>query len=210
MEFDFPDTRVRPKQADNNGACHIMQPPQDSAVAAQDDECTRLAASFAAEPELISACLEGLERQPAGAAQRIASAAHRALLSCPEYADLNYHASRAALAAGEMQAAAELLEAAVRINPRYCDARILAARVALQQARPRQARAHLAAAIAAGAAYPDVHLLLGDAWRQEQEWSRARDAYTRALELNSHLSAARTALAALPPLEAGRSDELPS
>ena len=92
---------------------------------------------------------------------------------------------------------------------RTTDALVLAARVALRRNAPAEARTRLQAALALGADYPDVHLLIGDAWRQERNWKPARQSYERALDLNAHLTAARSALALLPPAMDGRCrDEL--
>lgn len=170
----------------------------------------QLAEAFAREPELISACLEGASpEQQSTRAQHVLAAARLALTSRPGYADLHYHAGHAALAANEYETAAELLDGALRLNPDYKDALILAAHVALLRAQHGSAKKLLLSALSKGADYPDVHLRLGDACRAEGDWRQARAAYERALSLNANLSAARVALAALPPAgTSGKNDEL--
>jgi len=169
----------------------------------------RLALLFAEEPELIRACLENIERESAETLELILTAAQAALTVCPQYADLLYHASQAAMTAGQYETAARLLESALRINPGYRDALVLAARVSLRRGKGAEARAYLNTALAQGAEYPDVYLLLGNVWRDERKWNEARASYRRALELNANLTAARDALAALPPAEgSGKNDEL--
>jgi tetratricopeptide (TPR) repeat protein len=170
----------------------------------------QLARAFACEPELIAACLQGtLPEEQSTPARTVLGAAQLALRSRPDYADLHYHAGQAAIAACEYEAAAELLDGALRLNPDYQDALILAAHVALLRRQHGSAKKLLLNALAKGADYPDVHLRLGDACRAEGDWGQARAAYERALTLNANLSAARTALAALPATEtSGKNDEL--
>jgi tetratricopeptide (TPR) repeat protein len=171
----------------------------------------QLSAIFAQEPELISACLQDIEHKPPEWAQTVLDAAQIAVAGQPGYADLNYHAGRAALAASDLDTAARLLEQALRANPAYRDALVLAARVELRRGRPQVARAHLAHALACGADYPDVHLLMGNICRQIGEWGAARHSYERALALNGRLTEARAALAKLPPMcRSGESHELPA
>lgn len=171
----------------------------------------RLAALFAGEPELVRACLQGIEREPPRRARLILDAAQLATEAFPEYADLFYHAGQAAVAAGEYGTAAAALARAIELNPTYKDALILAARVAIQQRQPDQAEALLQSAVRAGADYPDVHMLLGNLWRDQGALARARAAYERALELNANLKAARTALATLSAAAPPRKcDELPA
>ncbi|MEW6249452.1 MAG: tetratricopeptide repeat protein [Planctomycetota bacterium] len=153
-------------------------------------------AAFTEEPELIAACLEA--DSDARWARRVLRRAVCAVRQQRDYADLNYHAARAAYAAGHLVQAQRLLAAALQINPGYQDARLLAGHVALERGDPHGARAHLAAALATGADYPDVHMLIGDAWRQDGKWKQARQAYRRALELNASRAPARAARAALP------------
>ena len=167
----------------------------------------RLAEIFAAEPELISACLHGIEVQPPTWVRTVLEAAQLALAEHPHYADLNYYGSQAAVAAGEHDTAAHLLEQALRVNAGYREARVLAGRVALLRQRPQEACVHLETAVALGADFPDVHLLLGDVWRACGNWSRARQSFARALELDASLTAAAAALAALPPAETTRGGE---
>ncbi len=170
-----------------------------------------LADAFAWEPELIRACLQGIGYRAPNAARRVFAAAQQALVRRPQYADLCYYASEAAVRAGDRDAAAALLERALGINPSYRDALILAARVARLRGQPELTRARLRAALQAGADYPDVHTLMGDVWREEGKWHRARAAYQRALELNANLPAVRAALALLPPTGTReKCDELPA
>jgi len=170
---------------------------------------TDLAEQFAAEPELVRACLQGVEQESPVAARLIYEAAQAALRRCPNYADLLYHAAQAA-GTGEWSAAADLLDRALRINPRYTDALVLAAKVALHTEQWDRAGAFLDTALAGGADYPDVHLLRGDVWRRTGDFARARAAYERAVRLNSNMLTARVALAALPPGDRGESHELPA
>jgi tetratricopeptide (TPR) repeat protein len=170
----------------------------------------RLSAAFSAEPELISACLEGADGEAAQQAQSIFSAAEIAQAGQPTYADLSYHAARAALAASRYAAAARLVAQALRVNPAYDDARVLAARVELHFGCAHDARRHVEAVLASGADYPDVHALLGRACQQERDWEGARRAYARALALNPALAEIRAALAALPAHEGRESHELPA
>jgi tetratricopeptide (TPR) repeat protein len=186
--------------------------PQSPATPAETSQAIlRLGAVFSQEPELISACLQGLEQQPPEWTRLVLGAAELALAGQPGYADLYYHASRAALAAGEHETAARLLEQALRVNPGYHDALVLAARVDWQRGQTPAARKHLEAAVRSGADYPDVHVLLGNMYRQEGDWLHARQSYQRALALNAGLPEARAALAELPPTQRGReSHELPA
>ena len=170
----------------------------------------QLAAAFAHEPEMIQACLQGAEQEPCPAGARlILDAAQMALARHPTFADLHYHASRAAIAAGDLAAASNLLDHALRLNPEYRDALILAAHVALTRQQRGPARTLLQDAVSSGADFPDVHLLLGHLCREEGDWTQARVAYERALALNANFSAARTALSALPPIgTSGKRHEL--
>ncbi len=161
-----------------------------------------LAEIFAREPELISACLQGIEDEPPGRLRLLLSSVREALRRYPNYADLYYHAGRAALAAGELDQAREFLDRALSIHPGYKDALLLAARVALLSGRPEQTEQLLQRALALGADYPDLHMLRGDAWRRMGDPERARCCYRRALELNGALQAARVALAELAGCEA--------
>lgn len=170
-----------------------------------------LAGAFSQEPELILACLEGVERESPATARLILEAARGALRQCPGYADLLYHASQAAVCAGEFETAAVLLEHALQVNPGYRDALILAARVSLRRDDWDRAQALLQTALAQGADYPDVHMLLGDVWRRKGRIADARREYERALQLNANLVSAQVALAALPPSKpSGNPDELPA
>jgi tetratricopeptide (TPR) repeat protein len=169
----------------------------------------QLAERFVREPELILACLEGIEHASAEQVQLVLGAAREAIRAQPRYADLLYHAAQAAVSAGEVETAACLLSESLEINPRYKDALILAARVARARQAPWQAEDYLQRALAAGADYPDVHVLLGDVCREQGEGSRARDAYRRALQLNGDLAAARAGLDALRSVASGgKNDEL--
>jgi Flp pilus assembly protein TadD len=158
----------------------------------------RLSAAFAAEPELISACLEGAGGEAVQEAQAVFSAAEAAHAGQPNYADLSYHAAEAALAAGQCAAAARLVEQALHVNPTYRDALVLAAQIELHRGQAHAARRHLHVALANGADYPDVYALLGRACEQAGDCNGARQAYTRALALNPALAEIRAALAALP------------
>lgn len=155
----------------------------------------RLTALYMQEPELILACLEG--DSATHSAQLVLRAAQAAVQQCPDYADLLYYAARAALKANELSTAEELLARAMELNPRYRDALILGGRVAWLRGTPELALARLERAVAVGADYPDVHVLLGDIRRELGDWSGARLAYERALELNASLATARSGLDAL-------------
>lgn len=161
----------------------------------------RLAAAFAAEPELIAALTDP---DTSGPRERslVRDIAGSALQQFPAYADLHYHAGRAAYAAGDHGAAAGHLQRALAVNPQYGDALILVARVELERGRPAEARRYLERALSAGADYPDVHKLLGDVHAAEGDGPAARRAYERALALNPKYAAA---LAARHRLAAGRS-----
>ena len=168
-----------------------------------------LAASFADEPELILACLQGLGQESAAQARAILDAACSATEARPEYADLFCHAARAAMTAGEYKTAEIVLAHALELNPTYKDALILAGHVALKQQQLRRAATYLETALSMGADYADVHVLLGDIHCQEGDRTQARTAYERALELNASLTAAHAGLAILGPKEAtGKRDEL--
>lgn len=191
----IPSRRLSPAADAGTGAAVVLpQPPRAPSVAAAVGQ---LAREFAAEPELILACLEGID-QTGDSAQRLYAAARQAVSLRPTYADLSYCAARAAVAAGDVPGAEHLLQEARRRNPDYLDALVLAGRLALERNAPAEACTWLEHAITSGADYPDVHLLLGDAWRRRENWPRARAAYERALQLKGNLVAARTALAALP------------
>jgi tetratricopeptide (TPR) repeat protein len=176
-----------------------------------DRRAKRLAEAFAREPELVLACLQAAPRGSAQDARVVLAAARAALRQQPRYADLQYHASHAAIACGEYDTAAALLTGALQVNPGYKDALILAARVALLRGKVSAARSYLLTAISQGAVYPDVYVLLGDVWRQEKDFTRARAAYERALELNPNLAPASAALTRLLSETTGEvSDELPA
>jgi tetratricopeptide (TPR) repeat protein len=169
-----------------------------------------LSAAFAAEPELISACLEGAGPEASQQATAVFAAAQAAHAQQPCYADLSYHAARAALAAGRHTTAARFVQQALRINPTYHDALLLAARIELHRGRSSAARRHLEAALAHGADYPDVHALLGRVRQQEGDWAGARQAHARALALNPALAESHAALAALAVSKGRDRDELPA
>lgn len=189
--------------------CDTRREPPVKAAPRQTAAVRHLAALFAEEPELVRACLQGIEREPAERAQLILAAAQLATEAYPEYADLFYQAGQAAVAAGEYDTAATALARAIKLNSTYKDALILAGRVAIQRRRPEEAEALLQTAVRAGADYPDVHVLLGNLWRERGALPRARAAYERALELNGNLKAAQTALATLENTATrGKCDEL--
>jgi predicted Zn-dependent protease len=168
-----------------------------------------LAGAFAQEPELVLACLQGIERKPPDFARRILRAVQLALTEKPHYADLHCYGAHVALAAGEPETAAKLLEQALTINPTYAAALVLAGRVALVRRRPQEARARLENALSHGANFPDVHMLMAQVCTEQQDWAGARAAYERVLALNGNLTPARDALAALPATPPdGRSHEL--
>lgn len=169
----------------------------------------RLASLFVAEPELVRAWLQDVGREASERTQLVLAAARVAAEQCPGYADLLRYAAEAALAAGAFDEAAELAERALLLNPGYRDGLALAGRIALLRGRPAQAADLLQRAVDAGAAWPDVHVLLGDAWREQADWTRARAAYARACALNPRLDAARAALAALPAAGVNRSGAKP-
>jgi tetratricopeptide (TPR) repeat protein len=172
-------------------------------------EVRRLARLFAAEPELILACMESLDQGRLTGLETILAAAEQAIASSPDFADLYYFAARAASGAGHLDQARSLLEQALRINPQYNDALILAARVAMDQGRHDEAIAHLRQALVNGADYADVHLMLGDIWRLRDDLAQSREAYEKALSLNVDLAAARERLAELgPAAQCGGADEL--
>lgn len=158
---------------------------------------TRLADSFAAEPELIRACIEDVAQAPPDVARTVLEAARRALAQCPKYADLHYHAAQAAVTAGDLATAAELLNDALHINATYRDALVLAGEVALRLERWTEADRYLTCALQAGADYPDVHVLFAELWRRQGRLQRAAESYRRALRQNPRLSAAQAGLAAL-------------
>lgn len=171
----------------------------------------QLAALFAEEPELILACLQGIDKETPAAARTILAASQLAIKACPEYADLRCFAAQAAVVAGDFDTAANILERALELNPNYKAALILAARVAVLREQPQHAVALAETAVDLGADYPDVHLLLGNVWRKRGEPTRARKAYQRALDLNANLAPARAALDALQATEpSGSRHELPA
>jgi tetratricopeptide (TPR) repeat protein len=172
------------------------RPP--GARGADDAALRRLAGMFTAEPELVRAFLQDIERQPANKARAVFTAAALAVEQCPQYADLLRYAAEAAVAARELDTAAELVQRALAVNSEYRDALILAGRIELLSGRPEQATRPLERALRDGAAYPDVYVLLGDAYRAQENFARARAAYERALALNPNLAAAHAGLAALP------------
>jgi|GEM_PF-6902326 len=170
--------------------------PSSAGAPAKQRSC-ELAEIFAREPELISACLQGIEEEPPGRLRLLLASVREALRRYPNYADLYYHAGRAALAAGELEQAREFLGQALSIHPGYKDALLLAAHVALKCGQPLQTEQLLQRALSLGADYPDLHMLRGAAWRQMGDLERAQLCYRRALELNDGLHAARAALAEL-------------
>lgn len=187
------------------------RPTSESPSLGNRQAVRQLAARFAQEPELVLACLEGISNDDRGEAKVILEAARVAAAANPDYADLIYAVGRAAVVAGEYETAAIALDHAITINPTYKDALILDARVALRRGQPALAAVRLNAALAEGADYPDVHMLLGDVWTKQGDLPRARAAYERALELNAKLTPARTALAALEPINGSRRcHELPA
>ncbi len=168
----------------------------------------RAAELFAAEPELIVACLEGSGAGCGENAQRVLASALDALALRSGYADLHYYAAHAALAAEQPALALELLHTALRINPSYDAALILAARIRATQGKHEEATRHLEEVLAQGADYPDVHLMLGDLWQTRRDLPRARAAYRRALQLNSNFAAAAERMARVGA--AGGTDGLPA
>ena len=189
----------------------VSPPLCGPAPAARTRAIAELADAFACEPELILAFLQGIDQETSDRAGIVLAAAQTAAAACPEYADLLYYVGQAAVAARDYAAADAALQRALDLNPGYKDALILAARVALQQRKPRHAAALLEQAVSLGADFPDVHMLLGSAWRELDDRDRARGAYVRACELNPNLTAARAALADLPPVDtSGKSNELPA
>ena len=157
----------------------------------------RLRQMFEAESELILALIE-----PGGDARlpdirTVLSAAIEAAAANPDFADLHYYAARAALAAGKDREADELAGRAVELNPRYHDALILLANIARKAGATCRTVALLRQALDTGADYADVHLMLGHACREGDDQDGAARAYRRALEINTNMTAAHTALAAV-------------
>lgn len=158
----------------------------------------RLSALFAAEPELILACLEAGSSQPPLDMQAVWQATQRAVAECPGYADVHHYAALVAKRLGHLQTASELLQRALQINPRYLQALILSARVALDRNQPDEALDCLHRAMEFGADYADVHLMLGNLYRDRGEVARARAAYRRSIQINAGYIDAEKALASLP------------
>lgn len=192
---------------------HTGPSPRPPAEPPRRDEIRErhLARLFAAEPELIQACLESLDDQATGEAWTILGAAEQALSDRPDYADLYYFAAQAAMQLHRPQHARELLDKALRINPDYKAALILAARACLLQDNQDAALEYLRQALVNGADYADVHLMLGDLWARRDNVGAAQKAYERALQINTRLAPARDGLAALANRRRrGGSDELPA
>ena len=189
----------------------VNPPPCGPAPSARTRAIAELADAFACEPELILAFLQGIDQETSDRAGIVLAAAQTAAAARPDYADLLYFVGQAAVAARDYVAADAALYRALELNPDYKDALVLAARVALQQQKPRRAVELLERAVPLGGDFPDVHMLLGSAWRELGDLNRARGAYVRACELNPNLTAARAALADLPPADtSGKSNELPA
>lgn len=161
---------------------------------AENARVLSLAQRFAAEPELIMACLDPEAQAITPDIGMVLAAALAAVEQQPKYADLRYYAAEAAIRAGRLELASELLEAALRLNPRYNSALIAAGRVCFLRNDIDGAVRYLDQALANGADYPDVHLLLGDIWRARGDIARAGASYMRALELNAALAEARDRL----------------
>lgn len=210
--MDMPSQQHQPLfSAGSTGTPLGAASPDSEPAAARALVVRRLAQLFSQEPELILASLECLEPDPTTDADVIMDAAIQAAAGRPTYADLHYFAARAAVRADHLDRAETLLEQALNLNPRYNDALILMARVCLVRENQEAALIHLRSALLNGADYADVHVMLGDLWHRRDEVARAQQAYTRALDLNANLHAAREGLAALPPSSpSGEIHELPA
>ncbi|TWT44240.1 Tetratricopeptide repeat protein [Phycisphaerae bacterium RAS1] len=159
-------------------------------------ERSRLAAIFAAEPELIQAFIESDARLRTQSAL-IHQAALESVTANPDSAELCFYAAHAALHHADPSGAEQLLRRALAILPTHRDALILAGRLAIDAGLPERAEWLLQQALAAGGDYPDVHFLLGQSWQKQGQLSRARESYQRALALNEKYDRVRDALQTL-------------
>ncbi len=151
------------------------------------------------EPEFMDVFLS----LPAGQVNReeytlLLRALESALENHPEHAELLHHCGRVLDRLGDREAAIAAHERAVRANPKYVRALLELAELYKKSARAADAAFQLERAVEAGAAYADVYFLLGNLYRDQGNVPGARDAYGRALKINSEYGAAQQALVSLP------------
>jgi len=98
---------------------------------------------------------------------------------------------------GRAEEAIQDTEQAVDLDPRSIKALLQLARLYQQTDRLADARARLEEALEHQAEYADIYYLLGNLYRHDGEFDRARWAYAEALKINNQYEAARTALDSL-------------
>jgi len=159
----------------------------------------RLANIIIQEPDFVEAFLAlPVTEQDGEIFSDLAAILEQALARHPEYADLHHHCGEIYRRLGRGLDAIAHAERAVQINPQYVKALILLAELYGQTERYHDAVHRLEQAVRAGADYPDVHYLIGEFCKNGRHLDRARQAYQRALDLNTDYQAAREALAMLP------------
>ncbi len=127
----------------------------------------------------------------------LAAIFERALEDRPEFADLHYHCSRVYQRLGRSGDAMHKADEALRINPQYVQALIQLGRLHAEADDGEQALERLAQAVEYGGDYPDVHCLIGELCRRKGDIDGARDAFRKALHLNTDYDRARQALEAV-------------
>lgn len=127
----------------------------------------------------------------------LAAIFERALEHRPEFADLHYHCSRVYQRLGRSSEAMRNAGEALRINPRYVQALIQLGRLHAEADEGEQALERLAQAVEYGGDYPDVHCLIGELCHRKGDIDGARDAFRKALHLNTDYDRARQALEAV-------------
>ncbi len=127
----------------------------------------------------------------------LAAIFEQALENRPEYADLHYHCSRIYQRLGRSNDAIRKADEALSINPRYVQALIQLGRLHAEADDADHAIERLALAVECGGDYPDVHCLIGELCRRNGDVDGARDAFRKALQLNSNYDRAREGLEAV-------------
>ncbi|MEE9297025.1 MAG: tetratricopeptide repeat protein [Phycisphaerae bacterium] len=122
----------------------------------------------------------------------------RALMRCPERADLRFRYGRVLDRLGRCDEAIASIEHAVAIDPQYVDALIHLAKLYHKTHCPAEATDRLERVLELGAGYADVYVLLGQLYRDAGQTGRARSAFRQAIRINGDYAAAKEALETLP------------
>lgn len=186
------------RAANGEGAAAPLAISRPAPTAPDTSAIQQLGQVILKEPDFVEAFLAlprcGIDTEVFGV---LAATLEWATERQPELADLHYHCSRVYQRLGRTYEAIDAARRAVEVSPQFVQALIQLGKLYGETDNTQDGIARLEAAIEAGGDYPDVHLMLGQLYQRRGQRGAARQAFERALQLNSGYRAAQTALAEL-------------